>query len=117
MTINRPELDWLLGMYEMEVALEFMLQKAEHANIPFSRMEFHVRDFIDMQDEWNQQRLVGFCNLCQRGLMESVYPHSYFRPTEGFIQLLRQRRKCFSDLPDPPGIGDIAAELIKPLGS
>lgn len=95
---NRKELDGLLGMYEMEQAIEVMLQKSEASGRPFGALEMCPEDFLKAGDS-----LVGFCHLLVRGLMAASYPNGYFKVGKSLIDLMRDRRPdVWKDLADPP---------------
>ncbi len=79
--------DRLLGMSEMEWAVELMEKKAISLKIPISNVRITPREFAD---ESNSGVLVGFCQLLARGLMEPDYPNSEFIPSKSLIAILNK---------------------------
>ena len=93
---NRKELDGLLGMYEMEVALEIMLQRSEQKGISFEKLTVGPDDFILLQS------LIGFCHLLVRRLVvPAIYPNSEFMIGQSLVDRMRIR-EVWKDLPNPP---------------
>ena len=89
---HRKELDGLLGMCEMECAVELMLQKSEETSVPFN--ELWVAPY-----EFSKDTLVGFCQLLVRGCMVPLYPNMYFGIAQELIDRMRTR-ECWKTLKD-----------------
>lgn len=91
--MNRQELDGLMGMWEMECAIEAMLQMSVAKNVPFSELSVQPQNF------GNATTLAGFCQLLAQGWMD-LYPYnSYFYVSQKLVERMRQR-KCWQSLPD-----------------
>ena len=95
--INRKGLSSLLGMSEMESALEYMLQKAERAKICFTQVRIYKEDFKD--PDFN---IVGFCQLCMNGwIMTGMCTNGSFEPSPELIERMRLREE-WKGLPEIP---------------
>ena len=93
---NRKELDGLMGMYEMEMAIEVMLQKSEKTGTPFGALLMYPGEFP------GDGSLVGFCQLLARGYMTTGYPNGEFKVDKSLTEHMRKSRDCWKDLTDPP---------------
>ena len=87
---HRKELDGLMGMCEMECALELMLQKAERMGIGFNELRMRPNEFSD-------DTLVGFCHLLSSGLMRPLYPNNNFGVSPKLIDEMR-KRECWKNI-------------------
>ncbi len=92
--MNRKELDWLMGMYEMEEALDVMLDKSEATGVPFEKLKVYHQDF-------KNKGLTGFCILLVNQWMRTGYPNGTFGPRKKLIERMRER-SCWEKMPDPP---------------
>lgn len=93
--VRGKEYQGLLGMYEMEVALHLIVERAKSTNTPFGWIGVRPSDF--KEDMW----LIGFCQLLARGMFEPGYPNSVFHPTKELVERMRTR-ECWKYLADPP---------------
>lgn len=78
----------LMGMYEMEVAVEIMEKKAEKHSTTIDKMSYHPNDFVQPQDA---DSLVGFTQLVANGWIVPDYPNSAFIPSKELIARLNER--------------------------
>lgn len=105
--MNRRELDGLCGMFEMEEAVELMLQRSEATGVPFGWLTLHPEDFIKQEpnSSWYSS-LVGFCQLLARGWVVPGYPNSEFKVDKSLTSLMRGHNAVWRDLPDPPTLDE-----------
>ncbi len=82
----RKELSAFLGMYEMECAVEVMLQKAERLGKTVDQLVFYPEEFIE-----GSGNLVGFCQLIHNGWVLPGYPNCEFYLANGLIDRLNAR--------------------------
>ena len=75
-----------MGMTEMELAIEVMLDKAESRGIDISSAVFWHEDF-----EGNESAMVGFCQLLLRGWMKSGNCNSEFKVHDALRERLHVR--------------------------
>ena len=112
---NNPFLG-LLGMSEMEWAVEKMLEMAEAKGVPFPLLRVHPEEFI-VPDRLSV--LVGFCQLVAHGWLVPSYPNSTFVCSQGLIERMRTR-KVWADLPDvldnPLGFMEAESRKFPALG-
>ena len=108
--IHRKELDYLMGMSEMESAIEVMLQKSESSGVPFQEI------YMLTSEMW--QEAVGFCQLLGRGWMSPSYPNGQFVVSKCLVERMRQR-ECWKGMPDPPTFEERMAKycpiMLEPL--
>ena len=95
--MNGNPFQCLLGMSEMEWAVERCLKLAKERGIPVSSTGFRPEEFVD-----GHGLLTGFCQLVAHGWLEPSYPNSTFIFTKGLVDRMRTRA-CWSDLPYPEG--------------
>lgn len=103
-SMNRKELDGLLGMYEMEKAVEVMLWLSEDKGKPFHELVVRPGDFFRLQSDGSVpdlSALIGFCHLLTEGFMVSAYPNSCFRPSAALTARMRGHHECWKGLQDP----------------
>lgn len=93
---HRRELDGMLGMCEMECAVEVMLQKSERKGTPFEYLILYI------PHDFTGDALVGFCQLAARGMVAPGYPNCYFRPTQALIDRLRKQNPKWAGIGDEP---------------
>ncbi len=98
--MNRKELDGLHGMYEMEGAVEVMLQKAERTGTPFGALLMFPGEFIGEKGACSA--LVGFCHLLASGYVVPGYPNSEFKVDKSLCERLRNHNPVWKSLADPP---------------
>ena len=97
---HREELNGMLGMCEMECAVEVMLQKAEQKGIPFEYLILYI------PADFTGDALVGFCQLAARGMVTWGYPNCYFRPAQALIDRLRKQNPKWAGIGDEPSFMD-----------
>jgi hypothetical protein len=84
----------LMGMSEMEEAIREMEEKAMTLNISFSDVRMRPDEF-----QYDNGKLVGFCQLLAREMMVPDYPNNEFIPSEALIKRLNER--WGTDYPKP----------------
>lgn len=97
--MNRKELDWLLGMYEMETTVEVMLKKSELTGVPFQELIVSDCDFIG-------NGMVGFCQMLCRNLFVPGYPNGEFLVSNRLVDVMRTR-EVWKDMPYPPTLMEV----------
>lgn len=103
--------DGLLGMSEMEAALERIVKIADNMKVPFHEVIVTPYQFKDAE-------LIGFCHLCTRNLVDSFYPNGCFHPTQELINLMRERRPhIWGNLKNALTIEERIDKLIKPFNT
>jgi hypothetical protein len=76
----------LMGMCEMENAVEYMVNKARDSKIPFSEIIVHPGD-----DGIDDSVAIGFWHLLMHGWMESRYPNCSFSPNQDLQKRVVER--------------------------
>ena len=109
--MNRKQLSGMLGMYEMEEAVEHMLQICEKEGKPFHEMLWSAGQFcIPTQ---LSSLLVGFCQLlCWKWLLPG-YPNSQFYPSNGLIDRMKEHGILDKDTPYALSPVDRCTRMIK----
>lgn len=81
--MRKFNLDGLMGMSEMEWALEILLKRAQEHKIPFASVTVSTDDV--------RLETTGFCQLLARGWLEISYPNSIFIPSKELIERVASR--------------------------
>lgn len=88
----------LLGMTEMELAVEFILDLAEEKKLPLNEVVVYPLAFT-FQNSKRDGLLTGVIHLAYRELIEPNYPNGVWKVTQKLIEIMR-KRECWKDLPD-----------------
>ena len=106
-----PRFSAFLGMTEMEIAAEFMWDKAKRLGVGFHQLRMRPTEFIEATDNSGQMTLVGFCQLLARGFMIPSYPNSEFAPDKEFVRRINARMG--TNYPDPETELERAQKMIE----
>lgn len=87
----------VLGMLEMEEAVEFALNRWEKRGLPLSRFAEALWSPYDYEKGF---ALVGFCQLIAHGWIKPGYPNCKFFATKGLIERLKQHKILPEDAVD-----------------
>jgi hypothetical protein len=88
---RKYDTEGLLGMHEMEMALEALLDRAKVLRCSLAQLVIYPNEY--------QSQLSGLCHMMCNGWIRSAYPNGTFKITQDLVNRMRER-SCWKDIPD-----------------